>query len=215
MDKFKICPVCGMKNSPSMLECSGCEADLISVKITDKSDMNTEEKIITKADSDGIVTADDVSAHIVQEEYVRVCECGCLNPAVAKKCTGCGEIISDIAPVKRTDDRKHTYVLESLDGKYTFEIMEGETAIGREHEMREYLADKFYISREHAKLIRQEGKVYIENLSRTNYTFINNERIHGKVELNIDDEIGLGGNETDGKRQSGAAYFKVRSQLCI
>ncbi len=60
MDKFKICPVCGMKNSPSMLECSGCEADLISVKITDKSDMNTEEKIITKADSDGIVTADDV-----------------------------------------------------------------------------------------------------------------------------------------------------------
>ncbi len=117
--------------------------------------------------------------------------------------------------MKRTDDRKHTYVLESLDGKYTFEIMEGETAIGREHEMREYLADKFYISREHAKLIRQEGKVYIENLSRTNYTFINNERIHGKVELNIDDEIGLGGNETDGKRQSGAAYFKVRSQLCI
>lgn len=215
MDKFKICPVCGMKNSPSMLECSGCEADLISIKVTDKIEENPEEKVITNADSNEISTVDGVSAHVVQEEYVRVCECGCLNPAVAKKCIGCGEIISDIAPVKRADGRERTYVLESLDGKYAFEIREGEVAIGREYEMRDYLADKLYISRKHAKLIRQEGKVYIENLSRTNYTFINNERIHGRVELNIDDEIGLGGNETDGKRQNEAAYFKVRSKLCI
>lgn len=28
MEKFKICPVCGMRNKPNMIECLGCETDL-------------------------------------------------------------------------------------------------------------------------------------------------------------------------------------------
>ena len=37
MEKFKICPVCGMHNKPNMIECIGCETDLTSVKATDEA----------------------------------------------------------------------------------------------------------------------------------------------------------------------------------
>ena len=44
MEKFKICPVCGMHNKPNMIECIGCETDLTSVKATDEA---TEQAKIT------------------------------------------------------------------------------------------------------------------------------------------------------------------------
>lgn len=199
MEKFKICPVCGMRNKPNMIECLGCETDLTSVKATDeeteKAKNDTPESAVSKS----------------QEEYVRICDCGCVNAPTAKKCTECGEDISDIAPTLNMQRNECTFVMASLDGTYVFEIKDGEALIGREHEMKEYLMNKPYVSRQHAKLIKEADKVFIENLSGTNYTFVNNQRIAERTELKLDDEIGLGGNEVNGKRQDEAAYLVLRS----
>ena len=199
MEKFKICPVCGMRNKPNMIECLGCETDLTSVKATDEE---TE-----KAKSD--VQESEVSKP--QEEYVRICDCGAVNSATAKKCVECGEDISDIAPTLNEQRSECAFVMASVDGTYVFEIKEGEVVIGREHEMKEYLMNKPYVSRQHAKLIKEANRVFIENLSGTNYTFVNNQRIAERTELKFDDEIGLGGNEVNGKRQDEAAYLVLRS----
>lgn len=199
MGKFKICPVCGMRNKPNMIECLGCETDLTSIKATDEE---TE-----KAKSD--VQESEVSKP--QEEYVRICDCGAVNSATAKKCAECGEDISDIAPTLNEQRSECVFVMASVDGTYVFEIKEGEVVIGREHEMKEYLMNKPYVSRQHAKLIKEADKVFIENLSGTNYTFVNNQRIAERTELKLDDEIGLGGNEVNGKRQDEAAYLVLRS----
>ena len=199
MEKFKICPVCGMRNKPNMIECLGCETDLTSVKTTDEE---TE-----KAKNDTPKSAGSKS----QEEYVRICDCGCINAPTAKKCTECGEDISDIAPTLNMQRNECTFVMTSVDGTYVFEIKDGEALIGREHEMKEYLMSKPYVSRQHAKLIKEADKVFIENLSGTNYTFVNNQRIAERTELKLDDEIGLGGNEVNGKRQDEAAYLVLRS----
>lgn len=199
MEKFKICPVCGMRNKPNMIECLGCETDLTSVKTTDEE---TE-----KAKNDTPKSAVSKS----QEEYVRICDCGCINAPTAKKCTECGEDISDIAPTLNMQRNECTFVMTSVDGTYVFEIKDGEALIGREHEMKEYLMSKPYVSRQHAKLIKEADKVFIENLSGTNYTFVNNQRIAERTELKLDDEIGLGGNEVNGKRQDEAAYLMLRS----
>ena len=199
MEKFKICPVCGMHNKPNMIECLGCETDLTSVKATDEE---TE-----KAKSD--VQESEVSKP--QEEYVRICDCGAVNSATAKKCVECGEDISDIAPTLNEQRSECAFVMASVDGTYVFEIKDGEALIGREHEMKEYLMSKPYVSRQHAKLIKEADKVFIENLSGTNYTFVNNQRIAERTELKFDDEIGLGGNEVNGKRQDEAAYLVLRS----
>lgn len=199
MEKFKICPVCGMHNKPNMIECIGCETDLTSVKATDEA---TEQAKIT---------AQENTSENVEEKYVRVCDCGCINSATAKKCVECGEDISDIAPILQSENNTCKYVMTSLDGEYAYEIKDGTAILGRENEMKEYLADKAYVSRQHAKIMKDDDKVYIENLSNTNFTFVNNQKIAEKTELHVDDEIGLGGNETNGSRQSEAAYLILRN----
>ena len=199
MEKFKICPVCGMHNKPNMIECIGCETDLTSVKATDEA---TEQAKIA---------AQENTSENVEEKYVRICDCGCINSATAKKCAECGEDISDIAPILQSENNTCKYVMTSLDGEYAYEIKDGTAILGRENEMKEYLADKTYVSRQHAKITKEDDKVYIENLSNTNFTFVNNQKITGKTELHIDDEIGLGGNETNGSRQSEAAYLILRN----
>lgn len=199
MEKFKICPVCGMHNKPNRIECIGCETDLTSIKATDEA---TEQAKIT---------AQENTSENVEEKYVRVCDCGCINSATAKKCVGCGEDISDIAPILQSENSACKYVMTSLDGGYAYEIKDGIAILGRENEMKEYLADKVYVSRQHAKIMKEDDKVYIENLSNTNFTFVNNQKIDEKTELYIDDEIGLGGNETNGSRQSKAAYLILRN----
>lgn len=199
MEKFKICPVCGMHNKPNMIECIGCETDLTSVKATDEA---TEQAKIT---------AQENTSENVEEKYVRICDCGCINSVTAKKCAECGEDISDIAPILQSDNNTCKYVMTSLDGEYAYEIKDGTAILGRENEMKEYLADKTYVSRQHAKITKEDDKVYIENISNTNFTFVNNQKITGKTELHIDDEIGLGGNETNGSRQSEAAYLILRN----
>lgn len=199
MEKFKICPVCGMHNKPNMIECLGCETDLTSVKATDEETENAKNN------------SQEIEESQPKEEYVRVCDCGCINSATAKKCADCGEDISDIAPTVNTQRNECTFVMASLDGTFVFEIKEGEALIGREHEMKEYLITKPYVSRQHAKLIKEVDKVFIENISGTNFTFVNNERIVERTELKLDDEIGLGGNEINGKRQDEAAYLVLRS----
>ena len=199
MEKFKICPVCGMHNKPNMIECIGCETDLTSVKATDEA---TEQAKIT---------AQENTSEKVEEKYVRVCDCGCINPATAKKCAECGEDISDIAPILQSENNTCKYVMTSLDGEYEYEIKDGTAILGRENEMKEYLADKTYVSRQHAKIMKDDDMIYIENLSNTNFTFVNNQKIAEKTELHIDDEIGLGGNETNGSRQSEAAYLILRN----
>lgn len=199
MEKFKICPVCGMHNKPNMIECIGCETDLTSVKATDEA---TEQAKIT---------AQENTSENVEEKYVRICDCGCINSATAKKCIECGEDISDIAPILQSENNTCKYVMTSLDGEYAYEIKDGTAILGRENEMKEYLADKAYVSRQHAKIMKDDDKVYIENLSNTNFTFVNNQKIAEKTELHVDDEIGLGGNETNGSRQSGAAYLILRN----
>lgn len=199
MEKFKICPVCGMHNKPNMIECIGCETDLTSVKATDEA---TEQAKITVQEN---------TSENLEEKYVRICDCGCINSATAKKCAECGEDISDIAPILQSENNTCKYVMTSLDGEYAYEIKDGTTILGRENEMKEYLADKAYVSRQHAKIMKEDDKVYIENLSNTNFTFVNNQKITEKTELHIDDEIGLGGNETNGSRQSEAAYLILRN----
>ena len=146
--------------------------------------------------------------------YIRICDCGAINTAIARTCTACGEDISDIAPVRSTKDTDCRYVITSLDGACQFEIPAGTTTIGREHELQGYLRGKPYVSRRHARLTSQEGAVFIENLSTTNYTFVNNRRITAKTELKLHDEIGLGGSVVNGSRQTEAAYFRLEEPPC-
>ena len=84
--------------------------------------------------------------------------------------------------------------------------------LGREAELKKYLQTKSYVSRRQARLTVTEDGVLIENLSRTNKTYLNNEELPdgAPAALRDGDEIGLGGKVIGGSRQEQAAYFSFR-----
>lgn len=202
MEKFKICPGCGLRNNPLYLECMECEADLQNVPVVDEGQL-----------TDGGSTGSKEPA------MVRICDCGAQNLANARRCSVCGEDISMNLPVPEEEKAQKRYVLSSLDGSYAWEIPEGTTTVGRTGQMGEYLKNFIYVSRVHAqvKLESAAGELSIRSHGATNFTFVNNNMIEEDcwVVLQDGDELGLGGNGTDGTRQSDAAYFLVRIGECI
>lgn len=199
LTKYKVCPECGKHNLPSLLECRYCESDLTGIRVVDSE---TEQKQGAKNQQPVVP---------VVSELVRICECGAENPPQARKCSVCGEDISDIIPCQKQGQvvAELSYELRSVDGSFTAMVDKPVFIIGREVELRNYLADKIYVSRRHAKITIVAGKLFIENLSGTNKTYLNNEEISETVPTAISsgDEIGLGGKVVDGCRQEEAAYF--------
>lgn len=202
MEKYKVCPHCGKHNPPKLLECIQCETDLSNVRVIDEE---IEQR--TENNNEPVVI-----------DMTRICDCGFHNPVNARKCENCGEDISDIIPVEEHEKSlvHNRYTFASLDGEYAYEIVDSTVIIGREAVMQEYLGEKPYVSRKHAELSIDNELLFIENLSETNYTYVNNERIpEGKYELHDGDEVGLGGKLQNGSRQEEAAYFLVRIGQCI
>lgn len=206
MEKYKICPSCKTKNPPALFECMNCEADLTRVKITDEE---TEKMIAENAVA---------QAEATPKKMVRICECGEKNAPNARKCSSCNEDISDITPTLDIEEEKKeviSFILSSLDGKFAYKVTVDDMIIGRENTMNEYLSTKSYVSRSHARVTKADDELFIENLSNTNFTYVNNKKITEKTKLQDGDEIGLGGTNISGKCQEQAAYFLVRIGRCM
>lgn len=202
MPKYKLCPGCGLHADPSLVECPDCEADLVSVPVVDEDAAVQEEPAAPQA-----------------AVLVRRCECGAENPSQARKCSACGEDISDIVPMPAAAPAEEAaepalLTLCTLDGQWQVDVPEGEAGflLGRGQADCECLRTHRYVSRNQARLTRTEGALAITSLSRSNPTFVNNVPLQtGETRALCEgDEIGLGGCVVDGARQDEAAYLVVR-----
>ena len=72
-----------------------------------------------------------------------------------------------------------------------FPLRDGPALIGRQPGL-EIVLDAPEVSRHHARLIRMEGKTYIEDLGSSNGTYVNRLKLRGKIELRDRDEIQIG-----------------------
>ena len=205
LTKYKICPDCGKKNSPGLIECRYCEADLTAVRICDDATKPEEEIPVEPA------------AKTEKTQLVKICDCGAENPPQARKCKACGEDISDIIATEKLKacEESFFYELHTLNDDFSVVIDKPLIVLGRESELKDYLKNKPFVSRQHAELTVIADKVFIKNLSKTNKTFINNEEIPSDtpVQLHEGDEIGLGGKIIAGNRQEQAAYFIFRVKI--
>ena len=197
MEKYKVCPNCGEHNDPIFIECSNCGTDLMTVKVVDEATEN--------------ITYDPEP----ETAMVKICEyCGAENPPAARKCSVCGEELES-QPVPKAEKGCKRYVLSEISGAYAYDVPnDGEIIIGRENVLREYIYNKSYVSRSHAKIVSNGEELYITNLSSTNFTYVNNEKIPNDTptQLKADDEIGLGGLAYNGNRQDLAVYLVVREK---
>lgn len=200
--KFKVCPACGEHNTPALLECKKCETDLTGIKMVDVANLATANASACEA------TASSNSCSLA-----KTCDCGTVNPPQARKCSSCGEDISDVRAAESQSSPGVTQkvVLRSIGTGFTFLLDKPVTVIGREAEMQQYLETKVYVSRKHAKFTLTNDEIYIENMSSTNHTYVNNSLILSDAPtlLKNGDEIGLGGKQINGKRQSQAAYLVI------
>ncbi|MDR1069324.1 MAG: FHA domain-containing protein [Gracilibacteraceae bacterium] len=205
LNKFKVCPACGEHNPPALLECKKCETDLTGVKVVDEA--------LLAAQSAAERSAGPPSGG---RSLIRLCDCGAENPPQARKCVSCGEDISDVRAAeskKGLAGSPPPALLRSFDGSFSYAITKPVTVIGREGEMSDYLQEKTYVSRKHAKVIIANGEVYMEDVSGTNHTFVNNAPIPAgaPTRLKNGDEVGLGGKLVNGERQTQAAYFVIEA----
>lgn len=198
MSKVRNCPGCNRKIPAKRTSCPYCKnINLIRLPVyDDKYDKNDKNEV---------------------EKNVKICICGVHNPPNARKCISCGEDISTFTVVKVCSGSEEIAIngfsLESIDGDYRFIPHEGNTKIGREEGMKEYLAGKRYVGRIHAELIKTEDHLFIRDLHSTNHVYVNNEEIpvEKQYEVHVGDEIGIGGKVVGGNRQSKAAYFIVKA----
>ena len=197
MNKFKICPECGTKNPPDVSDCVNCDCDLMSVLVTDAQQVTVKN------------SSEDKLA--VKSSLIRVCsECNEKNLPNARKCANCGEDISDVIPTSEPETKSAAFVLRSLDGRIIFKIDRDNITVGREHELKDYLAAKTFVSRRHCRFTLENDKLFVEDLNSANGTYVNNRKIFQKTKLAKGDEIGLGGAVFNGSRQDNVAYFLVR-----
>ena len=133
LSKYKICPACGKHNPPRLLECRYCEADLTGIRVVDGS----AEKSASTIPAPALSEAEGA-------ELVRICECGAENAPQARKCSVCGEDISDIIPVqvKKKAKKSFSYQLNSVDGSFSITIDKPFIVVGRDAELKEYLRKK-------------------------------------------------------------------------
>lgn len=218
MEQWKICPACGEKNSPGSMECSACGYDLMSTPVVsaEAAEAAKQTETAPPAALPGGEAAQNPGSEPAPSAYVKICPCGAVNPPQARKCLRCHEDISDILPTLRqqtepAQEGLHFQLKDPVTGAQ-YPLQTGVTVIGREAQFGEQLQDKPYVSRIHAKLTLEGGQCFLENLSHTNYTFVNNKKIpEGRYELQPGDVIGLGGIQVDGSYQDQAAYFVLEA----
>lgn len=100
-------------------------------------------------------------------------------------------------------------MLRSFDNKITFKIDRDNISLGREHELKDYLTSKIFVSRRHCSFTLEDGELFVEDLNSANGTYINNQKISRKTKLSKGDGVGLGGVVFNGSRQDNAAYFLI------
>lgn len=123
--------------------------------------------------------------------------CGSLNPTTRRFCTSCGDELANSRASKDTYTINGRPILARmtvktglLDGR-SYRFHQDVSTVGRTNGNDLILADQS-VSRRHARLWFTDGYWYLENLSSSNGTLVNNVRIFQSVVLNDGDVINFG-----------------------
>ena len=194
------CSYCGHENLEGELYCSECGMKLEGVP---SFELGPELKGV-RCEHCGVINPKGASVckgctrplvqKRVSEPTLRVCpHCGFdKNPVTAKFCMNCGgEMVPDTQQVPPLVQPVAKLVLPTMKEIIISEI---EKAIGRSDFLEIIPAeDAKYISREHLKIIFENGRYYILDEKSANGTKLNGVEIRGrgKKEVNNNDEIVL------------------------
>ena len=81
-------------------------------------------------------------------------------------------------------------IIQGPDRQRTFELVEGENTIGRQGQPIQLIDNT--VSRQHAQLVRQDGRWFIEDMGSANGTYVNGVRLTKPMPLNRGDQVRCG-----------------------
>jgi ABC-type multidrug transport system ATPase subunit/pSer/pThr/pTyr-binding forkhead associated (FHA) protein len=99
-----------------------------------------------------------------------------------------------VAPAEKHDDRTMMYTESSMvrhSVAHRIQIPDKALRIGRAEDAG-YRIDDVMVSKYHTRVFKSDGKVYVEDVSSTNGTFVNGQRIFSPLELNAGDILSVG-----------------------
>ena len=111
----------------------------------------------------------------------------------------------------RNPEKAVSFTLQSDDGQYKIEITNGqELFFGREATGADYLYNKSFVSRRHAKLAVIGGELVITHISSSNPTLVNGKALqpNAPFRLQAGDTVVMGARENQGYLPN-AAYFTI------
>lgn len=130
------------------------------------------------------------------EEYRELMEMAMEGSGVAEE-TNFGE---DFGKTLYIEERTMTEVIHKIyatDGRVLIQLEKDSYTIGKKKNEVDFVLEDFSVSRMHARIVREEKEVYLEDLNSTNGTYINKVRMqpYEKVKLEMGDLIRIGKTE--------------------
>ena len=112
--------------------------------------------------------------------------CKTANPPSERYCTDCGFLL-DSEPVATAEaaEVSEAAKLTTPDGTREFVLSFGENVVGRENA--DVLLSHNTVSRNHAKVIVEDGGMFVEDVGSTNGTFVDGERIEADTRVELTD----------------------------
>ncbi len=238
--KGKCCPNCKKWNKPSDIICPECGEDLLRVKLQEiKEDSAGElQKEFSSEELHEEISAEKIKEENQNESsqtgeesmvYARICRvCSRAWPYSESKCCNCGTSLECEIPVllspsvlsgsvipidsdEVSESPKPLYSFCSDDGFFQTNLSEGdEIILGRESCGAEYMKNKDFVSRMHAKLSVVKGELLITHIGSSNPTLVNGRAIEKDKPFRIQagDQIALGARERQGYNEN-IAYFHI------
>lgn len=223
-DEVPTCPACGARVQPGEAFCADCGASLAQPPIAPELAPDEEPEPVEVAPGLAPLTEPEGEAEAVTEEEVAPEEapvtviveaeaaaltcpaCGIDIDAGDKFCRNCGAVMEAApagveTPSVTPSAGRRLIVLSS--GAEIPLPSEGEILIGREDpisgvypevDLTPHDGEVAGVSRRHARLTVEGGKLFVEDLDSTNYTFVNRQRLVPKTRhpLNDGDELRCG-----------------------
>jgi len=148
-------------------------------------------------------------------------------------CTGCSRSQDDLeidssysgdeGNQQQNEDAQEETPLPANPGRYAFQSIDEAVLYSLPHnmqvitfgrandDMRGFLQDRLYVSRIHASIRFNEGRLSVRDEGSKNGTYVNGARVERGIwrTLNPDDEIGLGCRDIAGSQRRDAAYFRL------
>ena len=204
--KVRICPACGRANSfaSAICEDEACQEGLLDVPITQSRESDREPRPEPTAQAAPSEAPDGARAAL------RKCrQCGRILPYRYPRCE-CGAPMFG-PPMAAEPEAPAARCLRSEDGRFQLALApDADITLGRSAAAAEYLSDRGFVSRRHARIAVWDGNVVLISLSRTNPTLVNGRPLERDRPclLREGDRIALGA-QPEQDDAAGAAYFRL------